>query len=286
MRRFAISALGSILAFFAGIVTASPWTSRRTVMVAPPAYARTEPCPPAQTQSATASLTIAPHRNFVFGQGRLTAVPEYVQLKSESLRYEIDVSYPQIVGSDDPSIVKVNQQLKEIATRKYQWPLNRSADVRDRDTEPGIFNTVKIDYEIGLATESFVSIYFVGYSYGIGDPQASQESLALNYDLTTGRQLKLTDIFKRGSNYLELISAYCKDDLERITGRAPSEAAVAPAAENFQNWHITSNGLTFSFDACKVFACAEGDQVVEIPFSALQHVMNPGIPGKFKITYP
>ena len=109
----------------------------------------------------------------------------------------------------------------------------------------------------------------------------------MNYDLTSGRQLKLDDIFKPGSRYLEFISEYCIDGIEEVAGRQiQNKEALAPLAKNFDNWHITTGGITFNFDACEIFACAEGDQAVAIPFSELKPFLNPGIPGKFKITYP
>jgi hypothetical protein len=66
---------------------------------------------------------------FLVGTGRLRMVPDEVQLKSERLRYEIDVRYPQIVGSEDLHIRKLNQHIKERATEQHQgrlfalWPL-------------------------------------------------------------------------------------------------------------------------------------------------------------------
>ncbi len=140
---------------------------------------------------------------------------------------------------------------------------------------------------MSVATDSFLSIFFVGYSYGVGAAHAVQESKSVNFDLTSGQELKLSDIFKRGSKHLEFVSEYCIEELSRSLNQPfVSKNALAPVAKNFDIWHITSSGITFHFDACKVFACTEGDQAVEIPFSDLKPLLNPGIPGKFKITYP
>ena len=295
MRRFCISVISSFLAFAAGLFTASSWNSHRHVAPVQLASASVleapappiAPPPPALTLTRSA-VTTAPDREYVFAQGRLKLVPEKVRLQSESLHYDIDVKYPQIVGEDNPNFEKVNQHIKALATEKYQWPLNLSKEeiLADQEKHPGTFNSVNVDYEISIATDSFLSLFFVGYSYGIGAAHAVQESVSVNFDLTSGQQLKLVDLFKRNSNYLAFISERCIEELSTDDRPAPAKEALVPLAKNFESWHITSNGITFSFDACKVFACAEGDQAVEIPFSDMKHLLNPGIPGKFKITYP
>lgn len=291
MRRFCISAISTFLAFAAGLFTASSWNSHRQMVVIQPASASvldryTPPSPP--PPPIPNELTVAPDREYVFAQGRLKLVPEKVRLQSESLHYDIDVKYPQIVGEDNPNYEKANQLIKALATEKYQWPLNLSKEEMrtDQEKHPGTFNSVNVDYEISIATDSFLSLFFIGYSYGIGAAHAVQESVSVNYDLTSGRQLKLADLFKPGSNYLEFISERCLDELSTDDRPAPMKGSLTPSAKNFESWHITPSGITFSFDACEVFACAEGDQAVEIPFGDMKHLLNTGIPGKFKITYP
>ena len=292
MKRFGLSLIGSFLAFTAGLVTASSWNATRQVVAEPVVVERCPPGqhPPQTEVSISPDLTEAPDRDYPFAQGRLKLVPENVRLKSDSRHYDIDVRYPQIVGADTPGIRKINQHMKALATAKYQWPLNESKeDIRkDQERLPGTYNSVNLDYEVSVATDSFLSIFFTGYSYGVGAAHAVQESQSLNYDLASGSELQLSDLFKSGSKYLEFISEYCIEQLSAtagVPGRL-NKGRLAPSAKNFQNWHITSGGISFNFDACEIFACAEGDQSVEIPFSDLKSLFAPGIPGKFKIVYP
>jgi Deacetylase PdaC/Protein of unknown function (DUF3298) len=292
MKRFGLSLIGSFLAFTAGLVTASSWNATRQVGAEPVVIER---CPPGQQPpqvgvSVNAGLTEAPDHEYPFAQGRLKLVPENVRLKSDSLHYDIDVRYPQIVGGDTPGIRRINQQMKALATAKYQWPLNASKDEIRRGQEqlPGTYNSVNLDYEVSVATESFLSIFFTGYSYGVGAAHAVQESESLNYDLASGSRLQLGDLFKSGSRYLEFISEYCIEELSATAGVPArlNKGRLAPSAKNFENWHISSGGISFNFDACEILACTEGDQSVEIPFSDLKSLFAPGIPGKFTITYP
>lgn len=53
------------------------------------------------------------------------------------------------------------------------------------------------------------------------------------------------------------------------------EEALAPTAENFKSWNITTDGVRFNFDSCKVFGCSGGKQTIEIPFPVLTPLVNP-----------
>jgi hypothetical protein len=125
------------------------------------------------------------------------------------------------------------------------------------------FHLVDLDYEIRLATNSLLSIYFVGYSYGIGAAHSVQYSFIVNYDHVLRKQLKLSDLFKPHSKYLSFISNYCIDELSKRSEFMFKEA-LAPVAENFERWNITRDGIRFNFEACKVFSCAGGEPNVRL----------------------
>ena len=287
MKRFFVSLISTILAFTAGLVTASSWSSEHrlvelVVADASPPCPQNMPDPPATVLSYSATSPA----EFHFGQNGLKLVPERVHLKSESQGYEIDVNYPQILGTPyikETPIRKINQDLKASATKLYQWTLNPA--IRNNEVQSGIHNTVNFTYQVGLATDSVLSVNFIGYSYSGSAGRPIQESFAVNYDLTSGKQLKLSDIFKPRSNYIQFISQHSIDEL-RQRNVAPLIEGLEPDAENFKIWQITTDGITFTFHPCQVAACSEGELSMEISFEDLEPMLNPGIPGKFNITYP
>lgn len=287
MKRFAASFVATVLAFTAGIVTASSWKSQANEQREPVTIKVSEPCAPVAPPPAarvTTTVTASQPREIDFAQGRLKLVPEQVRLKSEINRHEVDVSYPQIVGSETASIRTINQHLKDAATKLYQWAIVKR-DLPSGAETPALYNTVNFNYDVNLATDSYLSLSFFGFSYGNGDAYGVQRNFTLTYDLKSGKLLKLSDIFKPGSEYLEFISTYSINELSG--GPFPLRMeALAPQAANFNNWHVTSNGITFAFEGCKIRNCASGDRNVSIPFSALKPFLNEGLPGKFQITYP
>lgn len=293
MKRFFVSLIATILAFTAGLVTASSWNSKRHMEFSPVSVSLLDRCPPNQPQppppppAQIHALSYTAPRDLEFGQNGLRLVPERVKLDSVSLGYDIDVSFPQIVGTrytEKTNIRKVNQLIKDKVTNLYQWPLNRTEQLHFLQ-EAGTRNTVNYSYEAGVATDSFLAIHFVGYGARHGSDQI-QESFAVNYDLTTGKQLTLSELFKPGSKYLHLIAQYCIKDISSRLPRGFNEATLAPEAENFDKWEITSNGITFEFATCRIAPCSEGDFQIEVPFTELKSVLKADIPGRFDITYP
>jgi hypothetical protein len=280
MNRIVVYLASILLTFTFGVAASSFWNwNKYPFNNQQPRVNVLQRSPPNQTDSAASTVISVPpatlNREVVFGGGRLRIVPDEVHRKSARLRYEIDVSYPQIVGSEDLHIRKLNQHIKELATEQYQWPLNPSkVDLRYyREKWPKVFNSVDLDYEIRLATDTVLSICFVGYSYGIGAAHSVQYSFVINYDLVLRKQLNLSDLFKRHSKYLAFISHYCIDELSKRS-EFMFEEAVTPKAENFESWNITRDGIRFDFDACRVFGCAGGEQAVEIPFTALEQLLD------------
>ena len=275
--RFNVIKLASILlTFIIGIAAALFLDGTgHAVKSDQPALKQSEPEPNITTPTVAVPTT-SPNHEAVFGDGKLSIVPKHVERKSERLRYEVDVSYPQIVGSNNPYIRKLNQRIQRLVTDQYQWPLNPSkTDLRYyRAKWPGVFNSVDIDYDIRSVNDSLLSIYFEGYSYGIGAAHSVQYSYSLNYDLALRKELKLDDLFEPRSKYLEFISRYCIAELSKKPDPL-FEDALKPKAENFESWNITRDGITFNFDACKLSGCASGKQVVVIPFDDLRQLLNP-----------
>jgi hypothetical protein len=287
MKRFVVGLISTILAFSAGLVTASSWGTESR-MVEPVVVNASPPCPPNSPQppAPVQSYSVTPPRELDFGQNGLRLVPERVKLESNSLGYDIDVSYPQIINSPytETNIRKVNQQIRDTTTKLYQWPLSRAEQLRHLQPK-AIPNTVNFTYQIGLATDSVLSIHYIGYGYSGADTRQVQESFAVNYDLTSGKTLKLSDLFKPGSKYMELISRYSIDTLS-INRRTIKVAALQPTAGNFDVWQITTQGISFNFPTCKVADCSDGEMIVQIPYEELKPMLNSDIPGKFHITYP
>ena len=276
MKQIAVRVASALLAFIFGMTAILVWRQVRRVESSPPPVIVAKPAlaQPTATPIETAPPVPAHDREVLFGGG-LKLVSNEVQVKNESLRYEIHVIYPQIEGTDALPIRKLNKHIEWLVTHDYQWMLKPTKeDLRyyKKGPHPEAFNSTYLDYEVVTANDSFLSIYFEGFSYGIGAGHSVQYSFVVNYDLAAKRLVKLADLFNPGSKYLEQISEYCIEQLSRAEfGEWLRKNELAPVGRNFESWNLTREGIRFNFDACKLAACASGKQSVEIPFSALKH---------------
>ena len=265
----------ALLAFTLGATTHSLLSQYRTPPSSPPPVNVVQSTinEPAAVPLDTAAPVPTPE--IVFGGG-LKLVSNQVQLTNEFLRYEVNLTYPQIEGSDALRIRNLNQHIETLATTQSQWLLNPSKEnlrYYKKGLHPEAFNSVSLDYKVVLATDSFLSIYFEAFSYGIGAAHSVQYSFVVNYDFKSNRLVRLSDIFKPGSKYLEVISKFCIEELSRTEdGGSLWTKELAPVARNFESWNLTHDGIRFNFDACKLFGCASGKQSVEIPFTDLKNI--------------
>ena len=192
MKRIAVYLTISHIAFTCGLAASSLWNETKlkpkTELIDTNVLKRAPaplPLPPPPAVVTSMSL-VQPHSEIVFGHHGLRIVPHQIRLKSARLHYEIDVSYPEIVGTNDPHIQKINLLIKNLAAEQYQWAINLSeGDLRYyQDHHQEVFNSVNLDYEITEATDRLVSIYFIGHNYSFDGAHAGQYTFTLNYNLT------------------------------------------------------------------------------------------------------
>jgi len=115
--------------------------------------------------------------------------------------------------------------------------------------------------------------------YVNGAAHPGDYSNTLNYDLSIGRYVLLTDIFLPDSNYLETISNYCVNELRKQPySDSFSLDGASPTFENYRNWNISNEGFIVTFDTYQVAPGAAGQQVIVIPFEQLRSIINPNGP--------
>ena len=205
---------------------------------------------------------------------------------NKKLNYSIAVEYPQLTGSLNPNFDKFNHEVKNLVGRKVS---EFKKDITSPDTAApppadSMGSDLRIGYKVALAKDDFISIEFDIGSYYQGAAHPNSNSSVVNFDLKNGKPLKLVDLFKPGSRYLQTISTYCVKDLKKQSkaGGAGTmlendqlESGAAANAKNYQSWTITKKGLGIDFDSYQVAPYAAGPQHVLIPYSALKDIIKP-----------
>src|SRR5215217_2416190 len=222
------------------------------------------------------------HEEPIAFTGDVDLVSKSVKESDKKLMYEISAQYPQLTGGNNPNIEKFNQLARGSVTKKVAaFKKNMEPEGEEEPRPEGSMGSdLTISYSLALAQDDLVSIEYKVGSYFQGAAHPNTFSEPINFDLKNGKQLKLSDLFKPASKYLQAIATYCIADLKKQAkdkGLLDEEIdkGAAPVAKNYQSWTITKRGLGITFDAYQVGPYAAGPQFVLVPYSALKDVINP-----------
>jgi hypothetical protein len=222
------------------------------------------------------------HEEPISFTGDVDLVSKQVKESNKKLMYEISAQYPQLSGGNNPSFEKFNQVARGSVTKKVAGFKKDMTPVEGDQPPPegSMGSDLTISYEVALAQDDLISIKYVVSSYYQGAAHPNTGSDVINYDLKNGKLLKLSDLFKPGSKYLQAIANYCIGDLKKqgkekgLMDEEINQGAAA-TAKNYQSWTITKRGLGITFDAYQVGPYAAGPQYVLVPYSSLKDLINP-----------
>lgn len=238
-----------------------------------------------------ATLTVKHGRGVqVFADGQVLGFSKgwriethHIREKYKAKHFGIDAAYLEVTGTRATSgfnlIVKTRTNSSVNKFRKMM--LGRSAEeIGERNPAR---NELSLDYNIKFADDELISVELSHSDMSNGMVHPMFYFQTLNYDLRMRRKIKLADLFRRGSTYLEILSAYCLSELRSrppVNGQKLAgddwAAGAGPDRDNFENWNLTSKGLLISFGFYQIAAYPAGINYVLVPFSRLKDIARPG----------
>jgi hypothetical protein len=186
--------------------------------------------------------------------------------------YTISAQIPYLQGSDEPRVLLFNQ----LVDAQIQADIDefRTGVLNDAPNPPfANGSSYELQYTLLSPPGDILSLKFDIYFYFDGAVHPNNYSLTFNYDLASGQQLNLHQLFISGADYLGPIATYCKGQLS-LRDIAYFEAGADPILENYRNWNITMDGLLISFDPYQVAAYAAGPQTVLVPYLVLNAIID------------
>lgn len=232
------------------------------------------------------------HEEPIEFSGPVELTAKQIKETNKKLDYQINAEYPQATGALDTRFDKFNQEAKAlVAKRVGEFKKQTEAIVIDQAAQPAAegtpesssstpANTLDIAYDIALAKDDLISVRYDVGSYSAGAAHPNSGSAVLNYDIASGKVLKLADLFTPGAKYLQALSSYCVKELKAQSKAKGSlldddqiQRGAGPNPRNYESWNITKKGLEITFDAYQVGAYAAGPQKVVVPYSALKDLI-------------
>ncbi|HML40300.1 MAG TPA: DUF3298 domain-containing protein [Bellilinea sp.] len=242
-----------------------------------------EPTPPAATTANEVLPTALPSQT----------QPATADWSIETQTYEdhladpetsVFIQFPVLKNSDAETETAFDQTVQQI----YQSEVAAFTNSLIENPPPKVpdlptLSTMDGGYSVLHATTELVSLTLDFYQYisTAAHPTTMQRTLV--FDFQKKRALTLDDVFLPDQDYLTKIADYSRQMLSTRDILFFEEGA-APAAENYSNWLLTSEGFTIIFDVYQVAPYVYGPQQVIIPYSELSAFLQPGILEKINAT--
>lgn len=182
-----------------------------------------------------------------------------VTIKEKSNGNDISITYPQFVGGN---FTALNLALKNVA-------LQSQSNFKKGKPDKGEEYYLESGYTIEFANDNLVSVEFGEESF-TGGAHPNHSSQTINFDLKNNKPIKLGDLFKPNSKYLQKLSQLSK---EGLGDNLQFEEGIAPLAKNFSDFLITKKGLLILFDEYQVAPYAAGPQQVLINYPELKEFL-------------
>ncbi len=191
----------------------------------------------------------------------------------EGENYVLDIKYP-VTGKQE-----IDTSIQEFIEDQRNEFLSEVNSFFGGEEPPGGWPDWK--YELIIVYHDFhpfseiVSFKFEGYSF-TGGAHGSSVLHTKTFDLATGREYTLDQVFKRETPYLQTLSQLTREQLQQQDKLGNDyqefmvEPGTAPDKENFTHFVLKENSVVFYFEDYQVAPYAAGEQYVEFSYQELE----------------
>ena len=261
----------------------SPKTSGSSALQLPPErgtahgqspQAKTTPPAPGQNPSQE-QYTAAP--------APLTITTKQVQQSNEAI--QVDLSVPVLDGLQDS---KLQQQLNNVFQQEatqFETDIETQAneDVKEAAASGYPFQQYNATtvYKVAYNQNGLLSITIDYYQF-TGGAHGNTERKPYNYDLKTGQELSLQDLFKTGVNYTEILNREIAAQIRanQNGGYFTQPDLAFKTIDGNQPFYLTDDGLVIYFGQYEIAPYYVGIPEFNIPFSLLKNSIKPRFTSK------
>jgi uncharacterized protein DUF3298 len=179
--------------------------------------------------------------------------------------------------SSSPGVRQINTAIeKRIADEFNEFSKgDKEEEKTGVDKGPDWFNDYT--YSIAFYGEEIISLLVTDH-WDAGGAHSNINYESVNFSITDGKavSLKLADLFLPQAAYIELLSAYCIDDLRKQEAAHVKGGSVQELdEEDLSACSILPSGIEFSFRPYVVGPYPDGSYSVTVPYNALRKITNP-----------
>lgn len=218
-----------------------------------------------QTYHVFEDVYLTPTTTFQYYKPRIVIKNVFPKIETETLDDNIDTLNELIDNVTSEKADEFREQVNSYKAVQNAFPKDKLKNDLTIDFDTSIINTNDIP---------LVSIRFTVQGIITGMAHPYHQHFVVNYNLDTGNEIELADLFDPDSDYLNVIADYCRTQLSRkLPNPQMVSSGTQPLPDNYKNWNISPYGLLFTFDEAQVAPYVYGTQSVLVPYSALKDIV-------------
>ena len=191
--------------------------------------------------------------------------------------YKVEVTVVQY-ATPTAAQARINAVLmKEARDSVSEFVKAAKSDNASRRTEW----TLDLETQVIYQSDRWLSIQVMGGEF-TGGAHPNPSAASHLFDVTNGRELKLSQLFRQGAPYLESLADKCRRELAKNEDLTADKKWMlqgsAPKPENYSVFSIDGKNLVILFRAYQVGPYSSGSPEVKIPFATLKSIAAPSGP--------
>jgi len=200
----------------------------------------------------------------LYASGPLTILKSTLSFEREKIT--IYVEYPLVSGTENPEVAsKINSTIESDALGFFDY--FRGIALAGVDEVMTAY-AGHVSYEVVLNTSNLLSINIIYYEF-TGGAHGMTEMINYTFNTTTGERLKLEDLFKEGTNYIQAIIEEVVKQIEK-TPEMFFDDAVDVVRESPFNFYLAPDAFVAYYGLYAICPYAHGIPEFKIPYELLR----------------
>ncbi len=194
----------------------------------------------------------------------------------ENPSYTLDLFWPEMVANaaNADKANAFNSLVMSVIRPEIDGIIEIAKESEGLDMPSGVVSGLWMSYTLFMQTNDIASVRLEFSPYAKGAAHPNHYSRSINFDMNTGKEMTLADVFKPKINPLRMMSAYATANLKARDLLLFPEGAL-PTPENYRVWNLSPKGIVMTFDHYQVMPYAAGMQEVTMPYRAVKTYLWP-----------
>lgn len=185
-------------------------------------------------------------------------------------KYDVKIKYPMVVGDKKEVVEKINKTIEDY-TLEWLNDLKLLVQEYSKNYEEAGAKMPKMEaYSLfeSFNTDEVISLPVNYYQY-TGGAHGLTTKVSYNYDLKSGKEIKLKDLFKEGFDYKSIIDKKVREDIAKEKDIYFENGALFKGVNENQAYYFNKDGIIVYFQQYEIAPYSSGIREFKIPYGEL-----------------